>query len=367
MPIELGIWRIDGELQRISSSRLDNESKLEDFLEQDPNLLGADILIIGRQVMTGFGKKIDLLGVNADGELVVIELKRDRTPRDVVAQLLDYGSWIKDLSYEEITETYQDYSSTSSLASDSVRFEEAFSQKFGAGPPEALNESHQLIVVASELDPSTERIITYLAQGYGVPINAVFFQYFNDGGSEYLTRTWLHDPREVEATSSRVRAGGRKKEPWNGRDFYVSLGESEHRFWQDCVRYGFIAGGQGRWYSRTLGMLFPDARVFVCIPGTGYVGVGTVKEEVQRVRDVTVEIDGKTVPLLDAPLMAPKMDENADDPDKSEYVVRVEWIKTLPKDKAIWETGMFANQNTVCRLRNRFTLERLLEHFDLEN
>lgn len=364
MPIELGIWRIDGKLQRVTASRLDSESKLEDFLEQDPNLLGADILIIGRQVTTAFGKKIDLLGINADGQLVVIELKRDRTPRDVVAQLLDYGSWVRDLSYEEITETYEDYADSDS---DSAQFEEAFSEKFGASPPEALNESHQLIVVASELDPSTERIITYLAQDYGVPINAVFFQYFNDGDNEYLTRTWLHDPREVEAASSRAGVGARKKELWNRRDFYVSLGEGEHRSWDDCVRYGFISGGQGVWYSRTLGMLFPDARIFVCIPGTGYVGVGIVKEEVLPVRDFTVEINGKTIPILDAPPMAPKMYDNADDPKLSEYLVRVEWIKTLPREEAIWETGMFANQNTVCRLRNRFTIERLLEHFDLED
>jgi hypothetical protein len=363
MPIELGIWRIDGKLQRVSASRLESESKLEDFLEQDPNLLGSNILIIGRQVTTGYGKKIDLLGINADGQLVVIELKRDRTPRDVVAQLLDYGSWVRDLSYEEITETYEDYAGSDL---ESVQFEQAFSDKFGASPPETLNEGHQLIVVASELDPSTERIMTYLAQGYGVPINAIFFQYFNDGGSEYLTRTWLHDPREVEAASSRGGAGARKREPWNGQDFYVSLGEGRSRNWEDCVRYGFISGGQGIWYSRTLEMLFPGARVFVCIPGNGYVGVGAVKEESQRVRDFTVELDGKTVPILEAPLVAPEMDMNADNPERSEYLVSVEWIKTLTREKAIWETGMFANQNTVCRLRNKFTLERLLEHFELE-
>jgi len=366
MPIELGIWRIGKELKRLNPSRLDKEEKLEDFLMRDPTLLDADILIIGRKVTTAFGTQIDLLGMNAGGELIVIELKRDRTPREVVAQLLDYGSWIKDLSYEEITDIYKEYLNKYKPNLELIQFEETFSQKFGINPPETLNENHHLIIVASELDSSTERIITYLTQEYGVPINAVFFQHFNDGGSEYLTRIWLHDPKEVEATSSRIRGGGRK-EPWNGQDFYVSLGESEHRSWEDCVRYRFISGGQGRWYSRTLEMLFPSARIFVNIPHTGYVGVGTVEEKVQRVRDFKVELDGKMIPMLDAPLKAPKMDENADDPNKSEYVVRVEWIKTLPKEKAIWETGMFANQNTVCRLRNKFTLERLLKHFELED
>lgn len=58
----------------------------------------------------------------------------------------------------------------------------------------------------------------------------------------------------------------------------MSLGEGEHRTWGDCRKYGFISGGQGKWYSQTLKLLFPGSRVYVNIPKTGYVGVGTVKE-----------------------------------------------------------------------------------------
>lgn len=34
---------------------------------------------------------------------------------------------------------------------------------------------------------------------------------------------------------------------------------------------------------------------------------------------------------------------------------------------AVWETGMFANQNVVCALRNRFTIDRLIATFDLHD
>ena len=37
---------------------------------------------IGWQVRTSFGGIIDLLAINPDGSLVLIELKRDKTPRD---------------------------------------------------------------------------------------------------------------------------------------------------------------------------------------------------------------------------------------------------------------------------------------------
>jgi hypothetical protein len=91
-----------------------------------------------------------------------------------------------------------------------------------------------------------------------------------------------------------------------------------------------------------------------------------VTETSQRVSDFNVEVDGKMMPILDAPLSATQMGRLVDDPDKCEYVVRVDWIKTLPKSKAYWEKGMFANQNSAAKLRHQFTLERLTEAFDLE-
>ncbi len=105
--------------------------------------------------------------------------------------------------------------------------------------------------------------------------------------------------------------------------------------------------------------LAPGARIFAHIPGTGYVGVGTVEETARIVTEITIPRDGKMVALLDLPLQAPKMRETAQDPELAERVVKVHWIKALPREQAIWEKGMFANQNSATAMRNRFTLERL--------
>ena len=52
-------------------------------------------MIIGRQEDTGFGGRIDLLAIAPDGTLILIELKRGRTPREVVAQAIDYATWLE--------------------------------------------------------------------------------------------------------------------------------------------------------------------------------------------------------------------------------------------------------------------------------
>jgi hypothetical protein len=357
VPIEIGIWRIDSGVARVSSSALADERRLEDVIEQDLSILGLDLLLIlGRQVETVYGKKIDLLAIDADGVLYVIELKKDRTPREIVAQLLDYGSWVGTLTVDDISAIY-----AKRAHGNGQSFTEAFQDRFGAELPETLNESHQLIIVASELDASTERIVEYLS-AYGVPINALFFRYFKDGSAEYIARSWLLDP--VEAEVRRKRTGTKRTQAvWNGRDFYVSFGEDEQRSWEDARRYGFISGGGGKWYSGTLSLLEPGHRVFVNIPQTGYVGVGMVTESVQPVNEFMVEVDGVRKPILEAPVKAPNMGRELSDPGRREYLVRVDWLKTVPRDEAYWETGFFANQNTVCRLRQQFTLDKLCRHF----
>jgi Endonuclease NucS len=85
MAVEFGIWRVDGSPVAVAPSKLEDEVRLETWLTEDISLLGLDVLVIGRQVSTSYGGIIDLLAVDRDGELHVIELKRDKTPREVVA------------------------------------------------------------------------------------------------------------------------------------------------------------------------------------------------------------------------------------------------------------------------------------------
>jgi hypothetical protein len=360
VPIEIGLWRVeDTKATRLRSRGAPLESQLEQLIEADPTILGEPLLLIGRQVSTSYGTSIDLLAVDADGALHVLELKRDRTPREVVAQLLDYGSWVAGLTHDEVLQTYADYK-------NDVAFEEAFAERFGTNPPEALNTDQRLSVIASEVDAATERIVTYLNTGFGVPVNVVFFRYYIDDGREYLARTWLVDETTAPARAATKRRTA-SREQWNGTDWYVSFGEeTSGRSWDDARRYGFVSAGSGRWYSRLLHKLPEGARIFVNIPKTGYVGVGTVTSPAVRFSDAVVTVDGETRKLPDCKLNGSYERPDETD-DTAEYVVGIEWVVTRPRTEAIWQSGMFANQNTACRLSNKFTIDRLTELFKLSN
>jgi hypothetical protein len=93
------------------------------------------------------------------------------------------------------------------------------------------------------------------------------------------------------------------------------------------------------------------------IPRVGYVGAGEVLAPVVPVGDTG---------LLDEELEAPAMDRARDDPDRREYVVCVRWLVAVSREEAFWIPGLYANENSVTKLRDSWTLQRLREVFGAE-
>ena len=362
MPIEVGIWKLGKTIDRVQFTPMPSEGQLEDIIAGDIGILDPALLLIGRQVPTAYGKFIDLLAMDGDGKLVVIELKRDRTPREVVAQLLDYASWVRQLGDEDIAGIFDANLRKYHPKDVGASLDETFCDRFGVKEmPETLNEGHELVVVAGELDDSTERIVNYLNDEYGAAINAVFFRFFRDGDSEYLSRVWLIDPGEAEVKMVERRGD----EPWNG-EYYVSFGEGDRRHWADAMKHGYISAGGGSWYSNTLHQLESGDRIWVNVPGQGYVGVGRVLAKAKPITEFTLpNASGQEQPITEVAAVTPSVDQPEE---KWEYYVRVDWIKTVPLEQAIKEKGFFGNQNSVARPKARkwvHTIERLKQRFDV--
>lgn len=334
MPIQQSLWRLTSVAQKLQPARLNSEKQLEDFIVDNPEMLDPNWMLIGRQVQTDFKGIIDLLALQPDGTPVVIELKREKTSREVLAQTLDYASWLENLEPSRLQKIYETFVPAGNLARD-------FQAKFLAPLDEdALANDHLMVIVASELDTSTERIVRFLSKR-GLNINVLFFQVFQGNDELLLSRSWFVDP-----STTQVSVGeGDQKGPWNG-EFYVSFGADTERKWEDARGYGFIAASGGPWYTRTLEMLDVGDRVWVNIPGTGYVGVGTVSGKALPYEDFTVDEGGSTVPIGSAKTAG---NYAVDDSDARAWFVPVNWITTVDESQAVKEVGFFGNQNTVAK------------------
>ncbi|TFD03673.1 endonuclease NucS domain-containing protein [Cryobacterium sp. TMT1-66-1] len=360
MPVEIGFWRVDDKPQRITPQTMPLEAKLEQLILDDPEILESKLLFLGSQVLTKYGKYIDVLGIDSEGILHILELKRDRTPRDVVAQTMDYASWVQELGNDDVRSIFDAHH-------PGENFDEAFAKRFDGAPVlDELNSGHVMTIVASNLDPSTERIVAYLNQTHGVPINVMIFRYFTDNGHEYLARTWLIDGA-APATAPGTAQGKSTKASWNGNDWYVSFGvEGDSRTWDDARKYGFVSAGGGDWYSRTLRGLPEGGRVFVHVPQRGYVGVGIVQGRVQSADEAVLNVEGTDQAFRSLELQGTyRHPSGGEGIDSAEYVVPVMWIGTVALEQAHWQVGLFANQNSACKLRNQFTIDQLSKVFKL--
>lgn len=77
---------------------------IQEWVAANPGILGEDLLVIGKEFsdFDRTNERLDLLAVDADGKLVIIELKRDDTGVDAHWQALKYASYLHRASANDI-------------------------------------------------------------------------------------------------------------------------------------------------------------------------------------------------------------------------------------------------------------------------
>jgi hypothetical protein len=115
--------------------------------------------------------------------------------------------------------------------------------------------------------------------------------------------------------------------------YYFNVGDGTHRNWEDCATHGFISAGQGpKWRDAILG--FNEGDVFAAyLKKHGFVGIGRVIHAARPINDVRI----RDCRLLDLDLRCPRIVENADSAERSEYVALVDWIAAVSREEAKWK------------------------------
>jgi hypothetical protein len=187
---DLNLWK---EWLAYGLSAGEQEARILDSLARDISSLDSGLLVIGRDVATGAGGCIDLLCLDAAGDAVIIDLRRNKIALHITLQVLDHGSWIADLSSEEVAFIARAYLGEGQL-------EGAFRRRFGVEIPVTLNSDHAMLVVGWHIDSDFDRMVRHLAGAPGVAINAVTIRstYEQSGPWVVVSGSYLIEPSEVE-------------------------------------------------------------------------------------------------------------------------------------------------------------------------
>lgn len=194
------LWKVAGDsLSVVPPSTLGLEERIHQWIEKDISIILPNAILIGSKIKTDHGKELDLLAIDENGDLVVIELKRGMTPREVTAQTLDYASWTATLTTDDINEILSKRGEKRSIL-------ELLSEEFDNTDDVEVNENQKIYIVASTIDSITERICKYLSEN-GLQINVITFNYFKDGDSEFIARTVLVTENDSPKDTIRKRSG----------------------------------------------------------------------------------------------------------------------------------------------------------------
>lgn len=191
MTDDIRIWEIDDSSKAAtpleSTDRMETEQSLEDVLVRNPGVLMPGLTLVGRQAQTDSGV-LDLLGVDADGRLVVFELKRETLTRDAVAQIIDYCSYLESLAEPDLAKYIAENSGRNGV-DDIEDFEAWYNDRQGGKGLSELRPT-KMVLVGLGADTRATRMVEFLTER-GVDISLLTFH-----GYRHADRTLL--ARQVE-------------------------------------------------------------------------------------------------------------------------------------------------------------------------
>lgn len=154
--------------------RLMERRDLQRLLRDNIGVLVADTLIIAEEFgrWTESSRRIDLLGVDRDGNLVVIELKRTDDGGQMELQALRYAAMVSTLTFDEAVDTFGGYlrqrgrdEDARQLLLDHLSWEEA--------EDAAFNQRVRIVLASMDFDKEITTTVLWLTATCGLDIRCI--------------------------------------------------------------------------------------------------------------------------------------------------------------------------------------------------
>jgi len=182
----------------------ESELDLERHAKTCPSFLGENLLIIAEQLDFPHikGDAIDLVGLAADGTVVVVELKKGKSPSDVDFQAIKYASYISHLDSNrlgEIAATFlarpenrgirEQVGALGVEVADEIDLAQLLAAWFKRDASEydnTINDRQRILIVAEEFDARIALVVDWLSR-QGVNIAGIQYQQVEFEGKRFLT------------------------------------------------------------------------------------------------------------------------------------------------------------------------------------
>ncbi|MBQ7590674.1 MAG: DUF4268 domain-containing protein, partial [Verrucomicrobia bacterium] len=191
----------------LAQEKLKEEENLQEWIVKHPECLCDDsdnndeLLIIQKKFSAWDGqsrKELDLLALDKQGNLVVIENKRDDSPYYVVAQAITYASLCSTMTAKRIIEEYARYlNDDEKVAKENIckflgQYDEDTEdinineQQIEDTEDININRQQRIIIVAGDFPIEVTSAVLWLTNNYNLKIDCVRYHLYRDREVLYI-------------------------------------------------------------------------------------------------------------------------------------------------------------------------------------
>ena len=223
------MYKVDIEnkdLIKLSQTTFKNEKlkeryDIQEWIEKNPEIIEENLLIIGKEVILPSDIRLDLLAIDKKSNLVILELKRDNSGKNVDWQAIKYASYCSSFSNTDIFRQFAEYLGTNEDEAQTKIEEFIDAENF-----EDLNEKQRIVLVSKEFHSDVVSSVLWL-RDYGIDVSCVKLTPYSDGNGNLFI-----SPNKIiplpEAEDYLVKKEKKQKEVRQSKISSFSLEKSEY-------------------------------------------------------------------------------------------------------------------------------------------
>lgn len=180
-------------------SNLKERQHIEEWLRKNPEIMGEELLIIGHEY-DDFenNERIDLLAIDKEGNLVVIEVKRDNSGISVDFQALKYVSYMSRRTLKEIIEIYSKYIDDNSLQLDPIQeIMEFLNVDDESLLNDMINNTQRIIIIGKEFDKRVLSVCAWLYEN-GINVKCISIKPYKYNEEIFIDTNQIIPPEKIE-------------------------------------------------------------------------------------------------------------------------------------------------------------------------
>ena len=158
----------------LKSHNILERQDIEKWVENFPEILGEELLIITTEYdkFDKTNERLDLLAVDKDGNLVVIELKRGDSGKNVELQAVKYAAYCSTLTLNDVVKLYHSYllKNRNSITEDEAKTQ--ILNFIENDEFEELSDKPRIIIVSKDYRPEVTASVLWLRK-FGIDITCI--------------------------------------------------------------------------------------------------------------------------------------------------------------------------------------------------